>query len=384
MANIFDNCRDRRDGESVKWNVYEKDVLPMWVADMDVRSPQAVIDALHARVEHGVFGYPLPPKALSEAIMQRMEERYQWKIKPEDILYLPGVVAGFNLAVQAFTDRGNSLIMQTPVYPPFLCAPENAQVRGIQVDLQRAPDGTYSIDFDAFEVAIAEDTQTFLLCNPHNPVGKVFTKSELERLGEICLRHGVIIVADEIHSDLIFSGHRHTPIASLSHELADQTVTIIAPSKTFNIAGLDCAAIICTNPELREQLERARRGTLGQVNILGYTAALAAYRYGQAWLDELLIALEANRDFLFDSIRQRLPGVSMAKPEGTYLAWLDFRNLQLPQDPYHFFLDQAKVAFNDGREFGKAGEGFLRLNFGCSTGLLEETLVRMESALNKI
>ncbi len=381
MATIFDSCPDRRDGESVKWNVYPEDVIPMWVADIDVRSPQAVIDALKARADNGVFGYPLASKELRETIVRRMEQRYDWKIQPGDVDLVPGVVSGFNLAAQAFTAPGESMLMQTPVYPPFLDAPGNAQARGIFVDLVRARDGSYSVDFDAFEQAIEKDTKTFILCNPHNPVGRVFTREELERMGEICLKHGVTIVSDEIHSDLIFHGYRHTPVASISKELEANTVTLIAPSKTFNIAGLDCSIIVCTDPELREKLRCARKGLLGHVNILGMTAALAAYNHGQAWLDKLLVELEANRDVLYNFVSSRMPEIGMAKPEGTYLAWLDCRNLNLQPDPYLFFLERAKVALNDGAEFGKAGEGFLRLNFGCSKALLEEGLTRMEQAL---
>jgi cystathionine beta-lyase len=382
MTRLLDNCPDRRDGESVKWNVYAKDILPMWVADMDVRSPQAVIDALQRRVSTGVFGYPLPSRELIDVIVKRMLDRYQWQIAREDVILVPGVVSGFNLAAQAFTNPGNSLIIQTPVYPPFLCAAENAGARGIQNDLVQQPDGRYIIDFDSFERAIEPDKTAFIMSNPHNPVGRVFTKEELEKLGEICLRHGVTIISDEIHSDLIYPGYLHIPIASISPEFAKNTVTFIAPSKTFNVAGLDCAVMICSDPAKRERLEKARKGLLGHVNLMGQAAALAAYTGGQEWLDQLLVELEENRNLLFDFVNQRLQGISMAKPEGTYLAWLDCRKLSLPTDPYHFFLEQARVAMNDGREFGAAGEGFLRLNFGCSQRMLVEALTRMETALN--
>lgn len=384
MTDLFANCPDRRSTESVKWGIYDADVLPMWVADMDFLSPQPVRDALAKRVEHGVYGYPLVPQEFKQVIVDRMQQRYQWKITSEDLMFIPGVVPGFNLVCQAFTRPGESILMQTPVYPPFLCAPDNAQARGIHVDLVRQPDGTYSIDFDAFERAIEADTRVFIMSNPHNPVGRVFRKDELEKLAEICLRHQVIVCADEIHSDLVYSGHVHIPIASLSKEISRNTVTLIAPSKTFNIAGLECSVIICTDPGKREILEKARRGLLGHVNVMGLTAGLAAYRESQAWLDELLITLEGNRDFLVEFIQKRMPGIKLGKPEGTYLAWLDCRGLNLPQDPYHFFLEKARVAMNDGAEFGKAGEGFLRLNFGCPRAMLEEALHRMENALQSV
>ena len=384
MVKLLDNSPDRRDGESVKWNFYPRDVLPMWVADMDVRSPQPVIDALQRRGSTGVFGYPLDLPDLKEAIVRRMEERYGWSVASEDILLVPGVVSGFNLAAQAFTPPGSSLIVQTPVYPPFLLAAENAGARGIHSDLILQADDSYAIDFNAFEHDLELDTRVFILCNPHNPVGRVFTREELEKLGEICLRHNVIIISDEIHSDLVYPGHHHIPIASLSPELEANTVTLIAPSKTYNIAGLNCAVMICTDPEKRQRLEKAQRGILGHVNLMGQAAALAAYTGGQDWLDQLLGELEENRDLLFEFIQQRLPGIRMSKPEGTYLAWLDCHALHLPSDPYHFFLEKAKVAMNDGREFGKAGEGFLRLNFGCSQRMLMEALMRMENALKLI
>lgn len=382
MTDLFADCPDRRPTESVKWGIYGGDVLPMWVADMDFVSPKPVQDALAKRVEHGVFGYPLVPQELKQVIVERMLQRYQWKIETEDLMFIPGVVPGFNLVCQAFTKPGESIIMQTPVYPPFLCAPDNARARGIHVDLVQGADGEYSIDFDAFERAVEADTRVFIMSNPHNPVGRVFRKDELEKLAEICLKHQVIICADEIHSDLVFGGHPHFPIAALDPEVSRNTVTLIAPSKTFNIAGLECSILICTDPEKREVLEKARRGLLGHINVMGLAAGLAAYRDGQPWLDELLVTLEGNRDFLIRYINEKIPEIKIGKPEGTYLAWLDCRNLDLPQDPYHFFLENAHVAMNDGKEFGKAGEGFLRLNFGCPRFMLEEALSRMAVALH--
>jgi cystathionine beta-lyase len=382
--NDFKNFPDRRQTESVKWGVYGKDVLPMWVADMDFISPQPVIDALKARVEHGIFGYPMVTKELKEIVVARMMERYGWKITVDDLIFIPGVVPGFNLVCQALSSANDSVIMQTPVYPPFLSVPQNAGIEGITVDLVPDRTGQYGIDFDAFEKAIQPNTKVFLLCNPHNPVGRVFRRDELEKLADICLRHKLTVCSDEIHSDLIFSGYRHTPIASLNPEIEQNTVTLIAPSKTFNIAGLECSVAICRNPEIRKKIEAARKGLLGGVNVLGLAAGLSAYKDGGEWLDELLAVLETNRDLLMRFVHENLPGVKMPMPEGTYLAWLDCRGLKLPSDPYHFFLNEAKVALNDGREFGKAGEGFLRMNFGCPESMLIEALLRMKLALQKL
>src|SRR5262249_7686446 len=250
------------------------------------------------------------------------------------------------------------------------------------VPLARDADGRYAVDRGAFAAAIRPDTKVFLLCNPHNPVGRVFTRVELAGLAELCLSRGLSIVADEIHCDIVFSGHRHVPIASLAPEIEDRTITLMAPSKTFNLAGLKCALAIIPNQALREQFVAARLDLAQTANILGYTSALAAYRDGQPWLDDLLRYLEANRDFLERYVREQLPGLSMVAPEGTYLAWLDCRNLRLPaNDPFTFFMERAKVAFNDGAAFGSRGQGFVRLNFGCPRAQLEEGLDRMRAAL---
>jgi cysteine-S-conjugate beta-lyase len=353
----------------------------MWVADMDFVSPQPVIDALKKRVEHGIFGYPLVSKELKETVVERMASRYQWKISAEDLIFVPGVVPGFNLTCQALSEPGDSILMQTPVYPPFLKAPGYTKAESIEVDLVQDQSGQYRIDFEAFENAIRENTKVFLFCNPHNPVGRVYRKDELEKLAEICLKHHLIICSDEIHSDLVYSGYNHIPIASLGSEIEQNAVTLIAPSKTFNIAGLECSVIICRNPGIRQKLECARRGLLASVNVLGLAAAQSAYQYGGEWLDELLVVLERNRDFLVKFVYENLPGIKMAIPEGTYLAWLDCRELPSVEDPCRFFLEKAKVALNDGREFGSAGKGFLRLNFGCPEAMLAEALLRMKQAL---
>lgn len=379
----FDDLPDRRNTESVKWNYYDEDVLPMWVADMDFRSPEPVIRALRERVEHGVFGYPEEPPELRRLVVERMECLYQWKIKPEDILFLPGVVTGFNLVSQALTQPGQAALIQPPVYPPFLSMPRNAGLECQNAPLTLQPDGSYTVDLDAFKAAFTEKTGLFLLCNPHNPVGRVFRRDELEGMAEICLSHGVPICSDEIHCDLVFSGHRHIPIASLDAGIAQNTVTLMAPSKTFNIAGLECSVAIIQNPELREKVWKARRGVVSGVNALGLVAALAAYKDGQPWLSALLRYLEDNRDFLYDFVQRELPGVRMSRPEGTYLAWLDCREAGISGNVYEFFLERGRVALNPGESFGSGGRGFVRLNFGCPRHMLKDALERMRTALVK-
>lgn len=372
---------NRRGTDSVKWGLFGEDVLPLWVADTDFQSPAAVIEALQERVAHGVFGYPLHPTELRDLVTARMMERYHWKISPKDMIFIPGVVPGFNLACQLLIRPGESLLVQPPVYPPILTAAEKVNVRNIRAELVRQADGSYAVDFEALEASIEEDTRCFIFCNPHNPVGKVYSRQELERLAEICLRHKLTILSDEIHSDLVFQGSQHIPIASLSEEVAQSTVTLIAPSKTFNIAGLSSAVLICTNHELLKKIELAGHGLLGDVNLLGLTAATAAYRDGGDWLERMMEILEGNRDFTKDFVQKRLPHIKMHSPDATYLAWLDCRELALEGGPHKFFLKNARVALNSGEDFGEGGMGFVRLNFGCSREVLTEALERMEKAI---
>lgn len=381
MTYSFDEIIDRRETESIKWLLFEPDVLPMWVADMDFRSPEPVIRALRNRVEHGVFGYMKEMSELPELLVERMQRLYGWQVQPEEIVFLPGVVVGFNLAAHAMTEPGDAVLMQTPVYHPFFGIAKNVGIVQQTVDLTLRSDGSYEIDWDAFENGITDQTTMFLLCNPHNPIGRVFRKDELQRLAEICLRHCVKICSDEIHCDYIYRGHQHIPIASLGTEIARNTITLMAPSKTFNVAGLECAFAIIQNPELRDQFCQARQGLVSGPNMMGYIAATAAYREGQPWLDEMLDYMECNRDTLADFVNQKLPGVRMRKPEGTYLGWLDCREAGIVGKPGAFFLKNARVALNEGAIFGKSGEGFVRFNYGCPRSAMLEALERMKDAL---
>ncbi|HVN54635.1 MAG TPA: PatB family C-S lyase [Anaerolineaceae bacterium] len=380
----FDRIIDRRDTDSIKWCMYGPDVLPMWVADMDFLSPPAVIDALRARVERGVFGYPRENQELSEVIVERLRRLYGWEIQTDWVIHLPGVITGFNLACQAFARPGEGILIQTPVYTPILHAPETGGFSCNETQLVQDAGGRYEVDFDAFEAAITGQTRVFLLCNPHNPVGRDFHREELEKMAEICLRRGVILVSDEIHSDLLFSETRHVPIASLSPEVAARSVTLMSASKTYNIAGLQSAFAVIPDQTLRKEFIKARRGLIHWVNLMATTAVLAAYRESQDWLDELLVYLEGNRDFLVHAIRERFPRISMRAPEATYLAWLDCRRLPLNESAFFFFLREARVALVDGAGFGKGGEGFARLNFGCPRSVLKEALDRMEEALFRL
>jgi cysteine-S-conjugate beta-lyase len=380
----WDECLDRYASDSIKWRYYGQGVLPLWVADMDFRAPEAVLQALRARVDHGIFGYGCEPPELRPLIVSRLQDLYGWQILPEDLVFLPGVVVGFNLATQAVTTAGDGVLVQTPVYYPILYAPGHAGCSLDEMELSPLADGRYEINWDSFTAAITNRTRIFILCNPHNPVGRVFRRDELERMAEICLRHDLVICSDEIHGDLIFSGYRHVPIASLDPEIGARTITLMAPSKTFNIAGLHFSLAIIQNPELRRQVTAARAGLVSSIDVLGYTAALAAYGEGQPWLDDVLTYLHENRDWLLGSVNNRLPGVRMFQPEGTYLAWLDCRQAGIPGNPHKFFVEEARVAMNDGATFGRGGEGFVRLNFACPRSRLQEALQRMEAALQAL
>ncbi len=384
MIYDFDCHVERRATDSVKWQHYGPDVLPLWVADMDFRSPEPVIEALHRRVAHGILGYGTEPPGLRDVVVERLARLYGWRVGPEALLFVPGVVAGFNWACRQLADPGDGVLVQTPVYPPMLTGHTHLGLSRQEMELTRGPEGRYTVNMEAFEAALRPETRLFMLCNPHNPVGRVFSRAELSDMAEACLRHVITIISDEIHCDLIFPGHRHQPIAAIDPSIAQHTVTLMAPSKTYNIAGLHSSVVIAENPALRARLERGLHELMGGVNILGLVAALAAYRDGQTWLDEALAYLTGNRDFLAQYVREQLPGLAMGVPEATYLAWLDCRQSQIPGDPFRFFLDEARVALNDGASFGQGGKGFVRLNFGCTRAVLSEALDRMREALQKV
>jgi cystathionine beta-lyase len=378
----FDRVIDRRNTESAKWHKYPADVLPLWVADMDFPSPEPVIRALAERVAHGFFGYGVEQPEFYEVITDRLQKRYGWRVSPEAIVHLPGVIPGLNLACRVAAVPGDALLVQTPVYPPILRAPDNCGLTRLEAEMPRQADGRYVIDFDVFRSAIQDRTRVFILCNPHNPVGRAFDRAELRRMAEICLEHKLLICADEIHCELVYPGQQHLPIASLAPEIERNTVTLMAPSKTFNLPGLKSAIAIIPDARLRERFVAAQLDLVKAVNILGYTATLAAYRDGQPWLDELLRYLEGNRDLVAGYVASQLPGVRMYPPEATYLAWLDCRGAGLPgDDPHTFFLERARVALNDGATFGRPGRGFARLNFACPRSMLTEGLDRMRRAL---
>jgi len=394
MTYDFDEIIDRRPTDCAKWNLYDADVMALWVADMDFRSPQTVVDALRCRVDHGIFGYGMEPPELRPLLQERLQRLYGWHVDAEALVFVPGVVVGFNLATHAVIEGGDGLLAQTPVYYPILGVPDNTGCTLNSMELTppgagATGNGQYQIDLDAFEAAIGAHTRIFVLCNPHTPVGRVFTREELEAMAEICLRHDVVICSDEIHCDLVFSGHQHLPIASLDPEIEARTITLMAPSKTYNIAGLHASVAIIPNPELRERFLAARQGIVPRLDIMGFAAMLAAYQVPERteagtdddpWLEQVLRYLEANRDVVFDAVNE-IPGLSMTRPEGTYLAWIDCKAAGLVQEPHKFFLEKARVGLNAGAQFGPGGEGYVRLNFGCPRATLVAALERMRAAL---
>lgn len=383
MKYDFDRVIERRGTDSYKWKKYDEEVIPLWIADMDYISAEPIIQALHQRVDHGIFGYTRPTDELRIVIRERLKRLYQWDIQYEEIIFLPGLVTGLNLSFHVYAAPGEGVLIQPPIYFHFVKDPVmHGRVLNDPPLIQNGD--TYEIDFEAFEKSITDRTKVFLLCNPHNPVARVYTVKELEKIAEICLRYNIIICSDEIHCDLLYPGYHHIPIATLSPEVANKTVTLMAPSKTYNLAGLSCGFAIIKNPDLRKIWETASYGLIPNANIMGHVAALAGFRDGQEWLNQLLIYLKGNRDFLSHYIKNRFPNIRMTKMEATYLAWLDCREAGIPGNPSEFFLKNSKVALNDGSEFGRVGEGFVRLNFACPRKTLNEALERMRAGLKKL
>ncbi len=393
MESVFDQIISRRGTSSIKWRRYPQDVLPMWVADMDFRAPQPILDALQAVIEHGILGYDFPDNTLRETVAARMEKLYGWQVSPEAVVTIPGLVTGFNIAAKISAQPGEGLLIQPPVYFPFFRVSKNlglVQQEALTIPQASGEHGVrYIIDFDAFDQAMhsrGARTRMFLLCNPHNPTGRAYTQTELQALAERCLREDVIICSDEIHSELLLGETRHTPIATLSPEVEARTITLVAASKTFNVPGLFTGFAIIPNPTLRARFQHEVERLTLHTPTLGHVAAQAAFS-GAAddWLEALKTYLTANRDFLFNFVSQELPGVRVTQPEATYLAWLDFRELiaagRLPERPAAYLLEKGRVALNEGADFGPGGAGFARLNFGTPRSLLTEGLERIRQAL---
>lgn len=392
MPSKFDEIIDRRSSNSIKWNAFAEDVLPMWVADMDFAAPPPILGALHGAIGHGVLGYEFPQASLMQSVAERMQRLYGWDVKAEDVVPVPGLVTGFNIAARITCQPADGILIQPPVYFPFMKVQANTGTVTQMAELKKVTHGHtlhHEIDWDVFEGAIHSQgakTSMFLLCNPHNPTGTIYSDEELARMVEICEREDIVICSDEIHSELLMDGNKHTPIAMLSPEAAQRTITLVAASKTFNVAGLFVGFAIIQNKELREKFKADMEQLTFHTNSLGHLASEIAFS-GEcdSWLEELLAYLTENRDFVVDYVKKNLPGVRVSKPDATFLAWLDFSELvesgKIEGSLQRFFMEKGKVAFNEGAAFGPGGEGFVRLNFGCPRETLVDGLERVKAAL---
>jgi cystathionine beta-lyase len=373
----FDTPVERHATASLKWDKYRnRDILPLWVADMDFRSPPAVIRALQQRVAYGVFGYTIAPQELNDVVVVMLKSLYGWEIEAEWLVWLPGLVTGLNVVCRAVGEEGDEVMTAVPVYPPFLTAPGHFRRNLIKVPLKEK-NNRWQFDFDRLERSITAKTRVFILCNPHNPVGRVYAREELETLAAICKKHDIVICSDEIHCGLILDKDKpHIPTASLDPDTADRTITLMAASKTFNLPGLGCAFAVIGEKNLRRRIKEAMAGIVPMVNALGYTASRVAFEDCDDWHAALLEYLRGNREIVQAAVRG-MPHLSMAPVEATYLAWIDMRAAGL-KNPAAFF-ERAGVGLQDGIEFD--GPGFVRLNFGCPRSLLEKALQRMAVAL---
>lgn len=376
----FDTPIDRRDTGSVKWNRYRgRDVIPMWVADMDFACAPAIVEALHRRVDHGIFGYADVPPELVEVIADSLARDHGWQVEADWIVWLPSLVVGLNAVSRAFAAPGEDILTATPIYPPFLSAPAHAGCNAVRVPM-REDGATWRWDFDALERAIGPRARMLLLCNPHNPTGRVFTREELAALAEICLRRDLVLCSDEIHCGLILDpDKRHIPVAALDPAIAARTVTLMSASKTFNLPALGCAWAIVSDPALRAQLRKAMAGIVHHVGLMGYVATLAAYRDSRDWQAALLDYLRGNRDLVEKEIGA-IPSLRIRHAEATYLSWIDATRLPV-NNPVEF-LEEAGVGLYDGALFG--APGYLRLNFACPRDLLAKALARITDAVGHL
>jgi len=383
----FDQIIDRQHTGSIKWDFNRRifgreDILPLWVADMDFQAPEAVVEALVNRARHGIYGYSNGMEGYNKAIVDWMQKRHGWEIQEDWIAFSPGVVPALNELVRSLTEPGEKILIQSPVYPPFFQAIKNHGREVVNSELT-LDNGRYTMDFVDLEEKFASGVKMMILCNPHNPVGRVWERGELERLGQLCLAHDVLVISDEIHCDLIYEGYQHIPFASLSPELAAQSIVCTAPSKTFNLAGLQTSNLIIPNAQLRQAFQASLNLTgIHNPNLFGITALEAAYQHGWDWLEQLMRYLKGNVEFLMSFLEQNIPQIQAIQPEGTYLIWLDFRALGMePKALHQFLIHKAGVGLNAGYLFGPGGEGFERLNLGCPRSVLEEGLQRINTAV---
>ncbi len=386
----FDEIVNREGTNCLKYDARERffksnNILPLWVADMDFKTPDFIVDAIKSRVEHELYGYTFRSDSYFQSVIGWMKRRHNWDIRKEWISFSPGVVSALTSAIETFSNSGDGVIVQPPVYFPFFDCVKGTKRKMVENPLV-LKDGRYTFDFEDLKTKIDKNTKLLLLCNPQNPGGMVWTRAELEELTKICLDNSIMIISDEIHSDLIFERQKHIPIASISDEVAQNCMVCMAPSKTFNVAGLASSIVIIPNKKLFARYERTIGvGHLGMGNIFGTVALEAAYTHGDNWLEQLLDYLWENYLLVASFFEKNLPKVKVMKPEATYLIWLDFSAYgKTDKQLFRFMVDKAKVGLNDGPRFGKGGEGFLRINIGCPRSILEEGLNRIKTALDTI
>jgi len=389
MIYNFDEIVNRENTNSVKFDLRKEifeneDVIPMWVADMDFRTPDFIINAIKKRAEHEVFGYSFRSKSYFQSIIDWVKRRHNWAVNSDWISFSPGVVPAVNIAIMAYTNPGDEIIVQTPVYFPFFSAIKDNNRIQVENPL-KLENGRYSIDFEDLELKL-QSAKVLLLSNPHNPGGSVWTKDELKKLAELCIQNDVLIFADEIHADLVFRDYKFTAVASISDSIAENTITFIAPSKTFNIAALATSSVIISNSGLKEKYDKVLDTIhIGMGNVFGAVASEAAYTYGDEWLDQLMAYLSLNLNFAEDFIENNIPQIKLIRPEGTYLVWLDCSMLDLKgKDLKDFMIHDAGIGFNDGRMFGTGGDGFMRMNIACPKATLEKALDNLKKAVLKI
>ncbi len=382
MTFDFETVIERLGTGSSKWSRYAPDVTPMWVADMDFSPDPGIIAAIRQRLDHPMLGYGIPTDDLRDTLVDAMLRDHGWSVEPEALVFLPGVEPGFNMALRAFLAPGDGVILETPVYRPLLDAPEFWHLRRLDVPLQPDGQGRWRSDPAQLERAAAR-AKALLLCNPQNPTGRVMTRREIEGLAETCLQNNLVVISDEIHCGLTLDGREHVPIASLSREIGKRTITLMAASKTWNIAGLKAAFAIVPDAALRSQFAAARTGMVDSVNVLGLVAMRYAYANGEKWRKAVTLQLAKNRDLLLSIVGQVMPEARTFPPESSYLGWADFSLYDLPAPPHEFFLENAKVALSDGAEFGGGYENWVRINFGCPPAVLRDSLDRMGQAIDR-
>lgn len=386
----FETRIERKGTDCVKWDIDNPKVngegmLPMWVADMDFACPPEVTEAIVKRAAHPIYGYPLKSAAFFESLQEWIRKRFGVEVETSWMAGIPGVIPGIHVAIEAYTSPGERVLVQTPVYYPFFHAVENRGRQVVRSSL-RERDGRYEMDWDDLAEKLSDPAvKLMLLCSPHNPVGRVWTRQELERLGALCVEHGVIVVSDEIHADLVYEKGSHTPYYSLAPELARQSVTFLAASKTFNLAGLFTSYILTENRQLlRDFTVAASKMGCENLNLFGMEATIAAYRHGEPWLNELLAYLQQNATYIHRYLAEHVPDVKMPVPQATYLGWIDFRRLGLKQPELNRLLrEKAKLGFHDGVTFGQEGEGFQRINFACPRSVVEEAMERLKRAITE-